>query len=150
MIANIVFIFDIYLMMLLSHFHLSLHVLFLSLFIHMFLILYAIFYLCFTLKCYDEFCLKCFKNTSCQNLPCHELSSCKVFSKVCVRVDFIVFNKWLWVEWLMTSLIFHFFCCGFVTDCKWGRLLRHMWNLLEHMLCKLGNPLTKRTLLVIG
>jgi len=25
-----------------------------------------------------------------------------------------------------------------------------MWNLLEHMLCKLGNPLTKRTLLVIG
>ena len=88
-IANIVFIFDIYLMMLLSHFHLSLHVLFLSLFIHMFLILHAIFYLCFTLRCCDEFCLKCFKNTSCKNLPCHELSSCKVFSRVCVRVYFI-------------------------------------------------------------
>ena len=31
------------------------------------------------------------------------------FSRVCVRVDFIVFNKWVWVEWFMTSLIFHLF-----------------------------------------
>ena len=29
-------------------------------------------------------------------------------------------------------------------------LLGHMSNLLEHMLCKLANPLTKRTLLITG
>ena len=31
------------------------------------------------------------------------------FSRVCVRVDYIVFNNWLWAEWFMTSLIFHLF-----------------------------------------
>ena len=31
------------------------------------------------------------------------------FSRVCVEVDFIVFNKWIWVEWFMTSLIFYLF-----------------------------------------
>ena len=42
---------------------------FFSFFIHMFLIiLYSIYYFCFTLRCYDEFCLKCFRNTSCQSL----------------------------------------------------------------------------------
>ena len=38
------------------------------------------------------------------------------FSRVCVRVDFIVFHKWVWVEWFMTSLICSFVCYGFVTD----------------------------------
>ena len=31
------------------------------------------------------------------------------FSRICVMIDFIVFNKWLWVEWFMTSLLFHLF-----------------------------------------
>ena len=31
------------------------------------------------------------------------------FSRVCVRIDFIVFNKWIWVEWFMTCLIFYLF-----------------------------------------
>ena len=31
------------------------------------------------------------------------------FSRFCVKVDFIVFNKWIWVEWFMTSLIFYLF-----------------------------------------
>ena len=96
MISNIVFIFDIYIYIytydVVIIFHLSLHVLFLSLFIHMFLIMYAIFYFCFTLRCLDEFCLKCFRNTDCQNLPCHELSL-QSFLRVFVRIDFIVFNK---------------------------------------------------------
>ena len=48
------------------------------------------------------------------------------FSRVCVRIDFIVFNKWIWVEWFMTSLICSFVCCGFVTDCQRGRLLGYM------------------------
>ena len=38
------------------------------------------------------------------------------FSRVCVRIDFIVFYKWVWVEWFMTSLICLFVCFGFVID----------------------------------
>ena len=61
--------------------HLPLHMLFLFfLYTHVSL-LYAIFYFFFTLRCLDEFCLKCFRNTSCQSLPCHELSFCKVFQE---------------------------------------------------------------------
>ena len=48
------------------------------------------------------------------------------FSRVCVRINFIVFNKWVWVEWFMTSLICSFVYCDFVTDCQMGRLLGHM------------------------
>ena len=77
--------------------HLSLHVLFLfSLYTHISL-LYAIIYFCFTLRCLDEFCLKCFRKTGCQNLSCHELSSCKVFQEFVLGLYFILFNKWLWV-----------------------------------------------------
>ena len=76
--------------LLLQLFHLSLYMLFLfSLYTHTFSILYAILYFCFTLRCHDKFCLKCFRNTGCQSLSCHELSSCKVFEEI----DFIVFNK---------------------------------------------------------
>ena len=73
----------IYMMrLLLQFFHLSLLVLFLfSLYAHDSYILYATFYFCFTLRCLDEFCLKCFRNIGCQSLSCHELSSCKVFQE---------------------------------------------------------------------
>ena len=50
-------------------FHLPFHVLFLfSLYTHASYYLYAIYYFCFTQRCLDEFCLKCFKNTGCQSL----------------------------------------------------------------------------------
>ena len=82
-IANLVFIIDkyiwwgcYYIFSLIAPYVVS----FLSLYI-CFLFMYPIFYFCFTLRCFDEFCLKCFKNTGCQNLPCHELSFCKVFQE---------------------------------------------------------------------
>ena len=50
-------------------------------------------YFRFTLRCLDEFCLKCFRKIGCQNLLCHELSSCKVFQDFVLGLDFIVFNK---------------------------------------------------------
>ena len=79
--------------MILLSFHLSLHVLFLfSLYTHVSL-LYEIFYFCFTLRCLDEFCLKCFRKTGGQNLSCHELSSCKIFQEFVLGLDFIVLNK---------------------------------------------------------
>ena len=124
----IVIIFDIYIYIYdVCLLHLFLHVLFLfSLYAHASCILYAIFYFCFTLRCLDEFCLKCFRNISCQNLLAIN-SFLANFSRVCVRIDFIVFNKWVWVEWFMTSLICSFICCSFVTDCQRVRLLGHMW-----------------------
>ena len=87
-------------------------------------------YFCFTLRCRDEFCLKYFKNTGYQSLSCHELFSCKVFQEFVLGLNFIVFNKWIWVEWFMISLICSFVCCGFVMNSKRERLLGHMWIML--------------------
>ena len=99
----------IHLRLLLQFFHLSLHMLFLIYFYtHVSYIIYAILYFCFTLRCLDEFCLKCFRNTSCQSLLAIKSLLAK-FSRVCVRIDFIIFNKWIWVEWFMASLISHLF-----------------------------------------
>ena len=55
--------------------------------------MYAILYFCFTLRCLDEFCLKCFRKTGCENLSCHEIFSCKVFQEFMLGLDFIVYNK---------------------------------------------------------
>ena len=108
-------------------FHLPLYVLFLfSLYAHASYYLYAIYYFCFTQICLDEFCLKCFRNTSCQSLLAINSLLAK-FSRVCVKIDFIVFNKWIWVEWFMTFLICSFVFCGFVMSCQRGRLLGYMW-----------------------
>ena len=91
-------------------FHISLHVLFLfSLYTHVSYFLYAILYFYFTLRCLDEFLFNVFQKDRLSNLSCHELSSCKVFQEFVLGLDFIVFNKWVWVEWFMTSLIFHLF-----------------------------------------
>ena len=62
---------------------------FLSLYICFFM--YTILYFCFTLRCVDEFCLKCFRKTGCENLPSHELSSCKVFQEFVLGLDLFVF-----------------------------------------------------------
>ena len=46
-----------------------LHVVFLfSLYAHASYYLYAIYYFCFTQRCLDKFCLKCFRNIGCQSL----------------------------------------------------------------------------------
>ena len=67
MFTYIVLIFDIYIyIMMYVFFHLSLHMLFLfSLYAHASYYLYAIYYFCFTQRCLDEFCLKCFRNIGC-------------------------------------------------------------------------------------
>ena len=63
--------------------HLPLHVLFLFyLYTHISL-LYTIFYFCFTLRCLDEFCLKCFRNTSCQSLLTINYLLTKFFKSLC-------------------------------------------------------------------
>ena len=94
MIANLVLmLIYIYIEVAITFFHLSLHVLFLfSLYAHDSYISYAIYYFCFTLRCHEEFCLKCFRNTGCQSLLAIN-SLLQSFSRVCVMIDFIVFNK---------------------------------------------------------
>ena len=135
--------------MLLQFFHLSFHVLFLfSLYAHASYYLYAIFYFYFTLRCHDEFCLKCFKNTGCQSLLAINFLLEKFFKGLCYDRFYCI--QQVWVEWFMTSLICSFVCYGFVTDCQRGRLLGHMWIMLRtYVNIKLVNLLTKRTLLVI-
>ena len=75
----------IYMMrLLLQFFHLSLHVLFLfSLYAYASYVLHAIFYFCSTLKCRDEFCLKCFRNIGCQSLLAINSLLEKFFKNLC-------------------------------------------------------------------
>ena len=88
MFTYIVIIFDIYIyiyiyMWCVCLLHLPLHVLFLFyLYTHISL-LYAIFYFCFTLRCLDEFRLKCFRNTSCQSLLTINYLLTKFFKSLC-------------------------------------------------------------------
>ena len=83
----------IYIEVVITFFHLSFHVLFLfSLYAHASYIMYAILHFCFTLRCLDEFCLKYYRNTGCQSLLAINSLLAK-FSRVCVRINFIVFNK---------------------------------------------------------
>ena len=64
--------------------HLFFHVLFLfSFYTHVSYLLYAIYYFCFTLRCCDEFCLKCFRNTDCQNLLAINSLLAKFFKSLC-------------------------------------------------------------------
>ena len=61
-----------------------LHMLFLfSLYAHASYYLYAIYYFCFTLRCLDEFCLKCFRNTVCQSLLAINSLLAKFFKSLC-------------------------------------------------------------------
>ena len=83
MIANLVLML-IYIGVVITFFHLSLHVLFLfSLYAHDSYILYAIINLCFTLKFRDKFFLKCFKNTDCQSLLAINSLLAKFFKSLC-------------------------------------------------------------------
>ena len=48
-----------------------------------FLYLYAIYYFCFTQRCLDEFCLKCFRNIGCQSLLAINSLLAKIFKSLC-------------------------------------------------------------------
>ena len=87
MFTNIVHIFDIYIYIYIYDvclLHLSLHVLFLfSLYTHVSYLMYAIYYFCFTLRCREKFCLKCFRNTGCQSLLVINSLLAKFFKSLC-------------------------------------------------------------------
>ena len=138
MIANLVFIMLYILRLLLHSFtYLFMCCFFFSLYAHTSYILYTIFYFYFTLRCHDTFCLKCFRNTGCQSLSCHELFSCKNFQEFMLGLYFIVFNKWVWVEWFMTSLICSFCLLWFCHRLLNGEIVRTYVNHVRNI-CHLG------------
>ena len=53
------------------------------LYAHTSYMMYAIFYSCFTLRYLDEFCLKCFRNTSSQSLLAINSLLAKFFKSLC-------------------------------------------------------------------
>ena len=53
------------------------------LYTHVSYYLYAIYYFCFTQRCLDEFCLKCFRNTGCQSLLAINSLLAKFFKSLC-------------------------------------------------------------------
>ena len=64
--------------------HLPFHVLFLFyIYTNASYYLYAIYYLCFIQRCFDEFCLKCFRNTGCQTLLAINSLLAKFFKSLC-------------------------------------------------------------------
>ena len=83
MFTYIVLIFDIYMMMIYVFFTYLYMCCFFSIFIHVFLSMYAIYYFYFTLKCLDEFCLKCFRNIGCQSLLAMNSFLAKFFKNLC-------------------------------------------------------------------
>ena len=134
-----------------TFFHLSFHVLFLfSFYAHASYLLYAIFYFCFTLRCHDEFCLKCFRNIGCQSLSCHELSSCKIFQEFVLGYILLYSTSEYELSdlWFLSYFIYLLWFCHGLPK---GEIVRtyvdHVKNICN---LELVSPLTKRTLLVIG
>ena len=65
----------------------------------------------------------CSRKTGYESLPCHELSSCKVFQEFVVGIDLFC-NTTSGYEFSDLGLLSRLFiCCGFVTNCQRGRLL---------------------------
>ena len=67
-LTYIVLIFGLYIYWCMLFTYLSMCCFFFFLYTHVSYSLNAIYYFCFTLRCLDEFCLKCFRNTGCQSL----------------------------------------------------------------------------------
>ena len=105
---------------------------FFSLFIHMFLYICNILFL-FHTKMPWWVLFKMFQKDKLSKSTMPWTLSLQSFSKVCVRIRFYCIHQVIY-DFSYTSFV----CCGFVTNCQMGRFLGHMWNLLEHMLYKIG------------
>ena len=56
---------------------------FFSFYAHASYYVYAVYYFCFTQRCLDEFCFKCFRNTGCQSLLALNSLLAKFFKSLC-------------------------------------------------------------------
>ena len=86
-------------------FNLSIHVLFIFvLYTHVSYLLYAIYYFCFTLRCHDEFCLKCFRNTGCQSLLAISSLLAKFFKSLCYDIYIYIYILYSKSEYELSDL----------------------------------------------
>ena len=130
MFTYIVVIFDIYTHIYIydvCFFHLHLHVLFLfSLYAYASYYLYTIYYFYFTQRCLDEFCLKCFRNTSCQSLLAINFILAKFFKSLCY--DRFYYIQQVSMSWVIYDFSHMFICLlWFCHRLPKGGLLGHMW-----------------------
>ena len=135
-LTYIVLIFFIYWCM---FFHLSLHMLFIfSLYAHASYTLYAIYYFCFTLRCLDEFCLKCFRNTGCQSLLAINSFLAKFFKSLCYDRFYCI--KKVSISWVIYDFSHMFICLlWFCHGLPNGKIVRtyvfHMLGTYVAILC---------------
>ena len=119
--------------------HLSLYVLFLFfLYIHVFYILYAILYFCFTLRCHDEFCLKCFRNTGCQSLLAMNSLFAKFFKSLCYDRFYCI--QQVSMSWVIYDFSYMFICLlWFCHELPKGEIVRTYWfnvrNICQNKIC---------------
>ena len=65
------------------------------------------FFSCFTLRCHDEFCLKCFKNTGCQSLLAMNSLFAKFFKSLC-------YDRFYCIQQVSMSWVFYDFSHMFI------------------------------------
>ena len=107
--------------------HLPLHVLFLFyLYTHVSCSCMQSIYFCFTQRCLDEFCLKCFRNTSCQSLLAINPLLAKIFKSL--YLDRFYCIQQVNMGWVIYDFSHIFICLlWFCHRLPKGRLLGYMW-----------------------
>ena len=73
-----------------------------------FLYLYAIYYFCFTQRCLDVFCLKCFRNTGCQSLLAINSLLTKFFKSLCSERFYCI--QQVSMSWVIYDFSHMFIC----------------------------------------
>ena len=115
---------------------------FFSLFMHMILIYctqsFFFFFSCFTLRCHDEFCLKCFKNTGCQSLLAMNSLFAKFFKSLCYDRFYCI--QQVSMSWVIYNFSYMFICLlWFCHELPKGEIVRTYWfnvrNICQNKIC---------------
>ena len=93
------------------------------------------FYFCFTLRCRDEFCLKCFRNTGCQSLLAMNSLLAKLFKSLCYNRFYCIQQASM--SWMIYDFS-HIFIC-LLWFCHWllkGEIVKtyvnHVRNICQY------------------
>ena len=73
---------------------------------------------------------KCFRKTSCENLPCHKLSSCKVFQEIMLGLDLFC-NSTSGYKFINLRLLLWFICLlWFCHGLPEGEIVRDIFDVI--------------------
>ena len=117
-------------MMMYVFLHLSLHVLFLfSLYTHVSLCMQSFIFVSHKMPGWVLF--NCFRKTSCESLPCHELPSCKNFQEFMLRFD-LFYNSTSDYEFNDLRLFLWFICLSwFCHGLLKGEIVRYIFDVIS-------------------